>query len=873
MQEYYQYIEDVRSGKIRASIFIKQQVERLEAFKKRDDMYFDEAEVQRCFDFMALIKEFQGTAAGKSGALLPFQKWIIGSFIGIKWKATGLRVCRDVFLIVARKNAKTSLIAKLSLYLLICDGEKSALIGNVASSRDQARILFEAVQQYAKTIDPECELLKHYRNYIKMPSTNNELRVFSSDSTNMDGYRFSPIAIADEVHSYKDGKMIAVLRSSFGASKQSCLFQITTAGFLLEGYPCYETYKMCVEILAGVKQDDTMFPFLYMLDADDDVEDEANWVKCNPAIDVVVSRDYLRGQMLLAKNDATQRGAILTKNFNMWQQSTQIWIPQTDIAKCMKKINLEDYAGAQGVLGMDLGSVSDFSSISLLIPWEGKKIYKTWTFLPEETFKSHENRELYKRFKDEGSMIVTSGNVQDYDWIINKIVEINKIIPLQAIYTDMWNASSVMTKLGEIGFNVLPFSQSIGNFNSPTKQMEIDIKSQNAIIDKSSNILWQFGNVVLKIDHNGNCLSLDTDVPTPEGMKKIKDINVGDYVFSYDGKPTRVISTTDINHDRDCYRLTFKNGAEVIADYTHQWYVNVAKKKDGKRYWGMDYRSTEWLYKHQSGRYTIMNGAVEYPEKDYAIDPYILGLWLGDGTAKSATFTVATGDTEMYDYVASIYGEPSVHFDKREGKGYEYLTFTGKTLYRQLVDLNLLGNKHIPQEYFQGSVEQRLKLVQGLMDTDGSCSRKNGECYFSQKRKEIIDGLASLLDSLGIRHSKVTEFMIKGKTYYRMTWHTNVPMFRLKRKLDIQKSLPASPLVLHNPIVKIEKVESVPTRCITVEDEKHLFLVTEKYLVSGNCKPDKSAWKNKIDSVISMCTALGGILKNSVDNDFSIYIL
>lgn len=522
MQEYLKYIEDVRSGKIRASIFIKQQVERLEAFKKRDDMYFDEAEVQRCFDFMALIKEFQGTAAGKSGALLPFQKWIIGSFIGIKWRATGLRVCRDVFLIVARKNAKTSLIAKLSLYLLICDGEQSALIGNVASSRDQARILFEAVQQYAKTIDPECELLKHYRNYIKMPSTNNELRVFSSDSTNMDGYRFSPIAIADETHSYKDGRMIAVLRSSFGASKQGCLFQITTAGFLLDGYPCYETYKMCVEILAGIKQDDTMFPFLYMLDTDDDVEDEDNWVKCNPAIDVVVSRDYLRGQMLLAKNDATQRGAILTKNFNMWQQSTQIWIPQDKVVKVMGEVDLEEYRGSVAYIGVDLSAVQDLTALSIMIPIDGgtRFIFYNWSWLPNDTFKTSQNHQLYEAFIQDGDdFSLTPGNVVDYDAVINKMVELRDMFQIAAVYYDKWNSTQWAIRCTELGFNLVPFAQGIGHFNNATKMMTKSILEGTCLIQKSRLVLWQFGNAVLKRDSQGN-----EKVTKENNLKKVDNI-------------------------------------------------------------------------------------------------------------------------------------------------------------------------------------------------------------------------------------------------------------------------------------------------------------------------------------------------------------
>ena len=504
MKEYHQYIEDVRSGRIKTSQYIRQAVERLEGFKARPDMYFDEEEVQRCFDFISYMKEWSGAAAGKSGALLPFQKWIVGSVIGIKWKATGYRVCKDMFMIVARKNAKTSLIAKLSAYLMIADNEANPFIGCVASSRDQARILFEAAQKYMKTIDPKEEVLKLYRNYIKFPKNDGEFHVYSSDSSNMDGYNFS-CAICDEVHSYKDNLLISVLRSSMGARKQPLLIQITTAGFLLDGYPCFETYKVAIEVLAGVKEDPTFFPFLYCMDPEDSWEDEDNWIKCNPAIDVVVSRQYLREQLTLANNDSTQIVPVKTKNFNIFCQAAQVWIKQEDIAKCMKtSVNLEDFQGMIGYVGVDLASVSDTTSISVMIPKEGKFYFKTWTYVPRETFVSSPNHELYQKFYTDGHLQITEGNITDYQVLTNKIMEISQIIQIEGIYYDRYNSSQWAIQCTELGFNMCPFSQGLMSFNNPTKELERLILSGDAVIDKSTMVIWMFGNVVLQTDHAQN---------------------------------------------------------------------------------------------------------------------------------------------------------------------------------------------------------------------------------------------------------------------------------------------------------------------------------------------------------------------------------
>ncbi len=504
MLEYRAYIDGVRSGRIVASQYIKQAVERLEGFKKRPDMYFDEEEVQRCFDFIGYMKEWSGAAAGKSGALLPFQKWIVGSVIGIKWRDTGTRVCKDMFMLVARKNAKTSLIAKLSAYLMVADNEANPFIGCVASSRDQARILFEAAQKYMKTIDPKGDALKLYRNYIKFPSNDGEFHVYSSDASNMDGYNFS-VAICDEVHSYKDNKLISVLRSSMGARKQPLLIQITTAGFLLDGYPCFETYKVAIEVLAGVKEDPTFFPFLYVMDPDDDIEDEDNWIKCNPSIDVVVSRQYLREQMTLLKNDSTQIVPVKTKNFNLWCSAASIWIRQEDVAACMKqKVEVSDFQGLVGYIGVDLASVGDTTSVTVMIPKGDMFYFKTWTFIPRDTFVSSPNHELYQKFYNDGNLIISEGNITDYQLITNKIVELSETVQIEGIYYDQYNSSQWAIQCTELGFNMRPFRQGLQSFNNPTKELERLVLSRKAVIDKSTMILWMFGNTVLRVDHASN---------------------------------------------------------------------------------------------------------------------------------------------------------------------------------------------------------------------------------------------------------------------------------------------------------------------------------------------------------------------------------
>jgi phage terminase large subunit-like protein len=263
-------------------------------------------------------------------------------------------------------------------------------------------------------------------------------------------------------------------------------------------------YKLGIEVLNGVKDDDTFFPFIFQLDDDDDIDDERNWVKCQPNLDVTVTRDFMRGELVKMKNDSTAEVGVKTKTFNMWCTSSMVWVKPEVVVANMKDIKLEDYIGYTGVIGVDLGSVNDLTAISLMIPLADKKVFFNWAFLPEETYKTHPNKELYDKFIREGSLIITWGNVADYDYVANKIREINEIIPVTDVFYDKWNSTSWAIQMTEMGFNLTEFSQSIGNFNAPTKEFQRLLLTSELDLQKSSNFLWQVSCVSIKEDSSGN---------------------------------------------------------------------------------------------------------------------------------------------------------------------------------------------------------------------------------------------------------------------------------------------------------------------------------------------------------------------------------
>lgn len=405
---------------------------------------------------------------------------------------------------VTHNCGKTALLAALALYFLIADGEASPQLVAAANSTSQAHIIFDYVTKFAAGLDSTKKILKPYRDTLKCPSNDGYIKVISSDASRADGLNLS-VAILDEFHEQKDRKLYDVLRSSQGQRTQPLMTVITSAGYSTIS-PCHDMYNLGIEVLNGIKEMDNFFPFIYELDPEDDWKDPKNFQKCQPNLGITVTEEFMLQEINKAEMDSTALNGVLVKTFNKWTDSLVTWIPTEIVVKTMEKVNLEDYRGKSCILGMDLGSVSDFTAISVMIPpEEGKKaVFKSWVFLPNDTIINHPHEMLYRDFIRNNEMIVTEGNVTNYDYIIAKIGEINSICPIVAISSDMWNATQVAINLTNLGYNVVPQSQAIGAYNSATKEMERIIKSGDIIIDKSKCTLFCFSNSVLHMDHNGN---------------------------------------------------------------------------------------------------------------------------------------------------------------------------------------------------------------------------------------------------------------------------------------------------------------------------------------------------------------------------------
>ncbi|MBP5784541.1 MAG: terminase large subunit [Methanobrevibacter sp.] len=509
---YNQYADDIVTGRIKASRNIILACRRYQEWFKRDDIYMDYEEVDRRIRVVGRLKHWKGVYNKKPFILLPYQQWIFANIFGWKWKDTNLRVTKNVLLFMARKSGKTALASALCISQLLLDNNNGQEIDCLANSGAQAKILFEMNRNFTKSIDPNGIIFKRYRDTIKMPHTDSEIAVRNADSMTLDGLNSSTF-ILDEYHAAKTTELYDVMKTSQGAQQQPLAIVITTAGFLLATYPLYEMRKMCIDILEGKKKDDTQFTALYEQDEDDDwMNDESCWIKSNPSLGYTVMPQYLRDQVQSVKNQPSNTFGVLTKNFNMFCQSSDTWIQEFYLNKVVQHVDLEDFKDEEAYIGVDLAAVSDLTCTTIMFPpnpnrakYPDKFVFKTICYVPSSTLDGV-NGQKYSQFSnvDKYTFRVIDGNVTDYNEILKDQMSMVNSHNVQYVAYDSWNSTQWAIEATNQGLPLVPFSQSLGNFNKPTKDLERMVLSGKCIIDDAPFIKWCFNNVVLKRDYNEN---------------------------------------------------------------------------------------------------------------------------------------------------------------------------------------------------------------------------------------------------------------------------------------------------------------------------------------------------------------------------------
>ena len=431
MKPYKKYIDDVSNEKIVVGETIRLSVKRFLEDLKRDDLEFREDVVDNAISFISTLKHFMGKSSGKNFILEPWQEFIVANIVGWYWKGTDNRRFSSSYIEISRKQGKTALASALCLYFLIADGEDGAEVDLAANSKEQAKIAFSFCSTFTKQLDPKQKYLKAYRDSILLDLNNSKLKVFAADDSKLDGFNAS-FGLIDEYHSAKNSKIRDVIKSSMGMRQNPHLCTITTAGFD-KTLPCYKLRSTAIDVLNGLKVDDSMFIAIYCLDEDDDWTDEKVWVKCAPNLDVTVTSKYIREQVQSAINNPSEEVGVKTKTLNLWCDTSEVWLPEAYLVKASKNIDWNTLKDKPCYVGVDLAATSDLTAVSYMVVDDGTYYFRTDYYLPESALREKSDRELYKYWKSQGLLKVTEGNVTDYDFITKDMMEFSNIVSIQKV--------------------------------------------------------------------------------------------------------------------------------------------------------------------------------------------------------------------------------------------------------------------------------------------------------------------------------------------------------------------------------------------------------------------------------------------------------
>ena len=503
MTGYDQYIDDVESGVIVTNNYIKLAVQRFRDFRNRDDIYFDAEKVQSVIDFIQLIKLFEGVKAHQNFNLENWQKFVIANIYGFFWVENDKRVTRDVFLFMARKSGKSSFAAGIAINQILNDNESAPSVIFAGNSTFQAHQIFEKSQQFSLSLDPKGKYLKVYRNEIRCKQNVGKLKIVSTDVKSIEGGNAS-CYILDEYHQASDNNVLNSLKLSQGARLNPLGIIITTAGSNLNS-PCKKLYDTSCEILTNQKQDDSVFSMLFQLDEGDKWDDPEMLIKSNPNMNVSVEKVTLINQILKAKNNSSDESEVKTKVLNLWVSSSDVWLTHSLLLKNSQNINIDDFKGQKCWVGVDLSSVSDLTSVSIMWMKDDKYYFKTKYYLPQSALEEHQQKEYYKKVFNQGDLCITAGNVTDYTYITTDLLKLKQVCNVMAVFYDSWNSTQWAIDATEKGLNLQVYSQKLANFNRPTKFFELLIKSDKIILDNNELTRFCFGNVMLIFDQNENC--------------------------------------------------------------------------------------------------------------------------------------------------------------------------------------------------------------------------------------------------------------------------------------------------------------------------------------------------------------------------------
>lgn len=498
IQEYYHKIQ---TGEIIVGKWIRLLYEKITAGLRDGLFYFDQKAANRAIEF---IQTFCHHCEGRSDliTLELWQKATVSLIFGII-DVAGLRIWREVFMVMGRKNGKSIFASAIIAYMTYLDGEYGAKVYCLAPKLEQAAIVYDNFYKMVQREPELSSLAQKRRSDVYIESTNTSIRPLAFNAKKSDG--FNPhLTVCDEIASWpaeQGRKQYEVMKSALGARKQPMILSISTAGYVNDG-PYDELMIRSTAYLLGNSKERRLLPILYIIDDVSKWKDIDELKKSNPNMGVSVSEDFFREEIAIAENSLSKRAEFMTKYCNVKQSSTAAWLPYEAVdAISGGSYKLEEFRSSYCVGGIDLSSTTDLTACCVVIEKGGKLYIFCKFFMPADKIDELQEREgvPYRIYVQKGWVQPSGSNYVDYhdcfDWF-RMLVEEYEILPLAVGY-DRYSAQYLIKDMESYGFHC---SDVFQGWNLHPVLQEMDGLVRDKVLQLGDNNLLKahFLNVALK---------------------------------------------------------------------------------------------------------------------------------------------------------------------------------------------------------------------------------------------------------------------------------------------------------------------------------------------------------------------------------------
>lgn len=455
------------------------------------------------------IEKFCKPSKGDYSQLIvqPWQHFMFGSLYGWVHRDTGLRRFREGLSFVARKNGKTTVVSGVSLYGNSKDGEQGARVYILANTKQQAGELFDESRAMVQSSPALRKRLRENQKGIFDDSTKSKIESRASDSKKLDGLNTS-LGAFDEIHEFRDFKLINVIKRSWSARKQPLVIYITTAGYQLDG-PLIQYYENGDDVLNGVFNQDRKFYYMCELDDIKEIENPEMWIKANPNIGVTLNLPELIADFNSDRHVPQEYADWVTKQFNIFvKNDEQSFLSYEVLQRNKKVIDIKTFEGQSCIGGFDLSTSEDFTSACLEFPIHetGEVFVLSHSWVPRKKVQEDSEKIPYMEWAEAGLLTISEGDYIDYGQIYDWFVEQSKKYNIELITYDPANAYRLVEELKSAGFETKVVRQghlTLSPAIKDAKELFIDGK----IITNNNDLFrWYVNNVRLVADRNNNWL-------------------------------------------------------------------------------------------------------------------------------------------------------------------------------------------------------------------------------------------------------------------------------------------------------------------------------------------------------------------------------